>query len=64
MAVGDVLAQTGVVAVVDAVAGYALGPGSQLDLGTWVRPRLSGGRPVLIARRVEGRWVNADARTK
>lgn len=60
--VDDLLARTGIAAVIDLEHGEELEGEVRLDVGTWVRPRVIGGRPVMVARRVEGTWVNADAR--
>ncbi|HSR14351.1 MAG TPA: hypothetical protein VLL51_01265 [Gemmatimonadales bacterium] len=60
--VDEILACSGIAAVIDVDTGDPLAGGSRLDTGNWVRPRLIGGRPVLMARRHEGAWVNADAR--
>ncbi len=59
--VAGLLARTGITAVVD-TEGEPLEGAVRLDVGPWMRPRLVGGRPVVVARCVEGRWVNADAR--
>jgi hypothetical protein len=48
-------------AVVDADTGSPVPASAYVDTGDWVRPRLTGGRAVLVARREHGRWVNADA---
>ncbi len=64
MTVAEVLEQTGIADVIDAGERRSLGAASRLELGEWVRPRLIGGKPVLVARRYEGKWVNADTRSK
>jgi hypothetical protein len=63
MTVADVLSQTAIADVVDADVGESLAPANHVDLGDWVRPRLMDGRPVLVARLHEERWVNADSRS-
>jgi hypothetical protein len=63
MTVAEVLGRTAIADVVDEEK-EPLAHSSRLDLGDWVRPRLMGGRPVLVARRAEETWVNADARTR
>ncbi len=60
--VADLLDRTAVGRVVDEATGTGLEGGVIIDLGDWVRPRLLHGRPVVVARQVEGAWVNADAR--
>lgn len=62
--VAEVLAGTAIAEVVDVEQKEPLAPASKLDLRDWVRPRLMGGRPVLVVRRGEETWVNADSRTK
>lgn len=62
--VADLLHATGITDVVDHTDGESLQPTSRLDLGDWVRPRLMGGRPVLVARRDREGWVNADTHSK
>jgi hypothetical protein len=64
MSVADLFARTAIADVVDVEENAPLGPAGRLDLGDWVRPRLMGGRPVLMVRRAEETWVNADARSK
>ena len=64
MKVAVVLEQTGIVDVIDATGGGSLAPASTLDLGDWVRPRLVGGQPVLVAKLSREKWVNADSRKK
>jgi hypothetical protein len=61
-AVGDVLSQTAIAAVVDEATGYQLPAETVVDLGDWVRPRLIDRQPVLVATRDGERWSNADAR--
>jgi hypothetical protein len=60
--VTDLLGRTAISHVVDGATGSLLGGEVIIDVGNWVRPRLLHGRPVVVARRVEGTWVNADAR--
>ena len=43
--------------VVDAETGRPVPESASFDTGDWVRPRLAGGRAVLVARREHGRWV-------
>ena len=62
VSVDELMTRTGISAVLDVDHEEPLEGGVRLDVGQWVRPRLVGGRPVLVARREEGRWVNADAR--
>jgi hypothetical protein len=64
MSVAEILEQTGVVDVVDTTTRGSLAPASTLDLGDWVRPRLVGGQPVLVAKLSKEKWVNADSRKK
>jgi hypothetical protein len=64
MSVAEILEQTGVVVVVDTTTRGSLAPASTLDLGDWVRPRLVGGQPVLVAKLSKEKWVNADSRKK
>jgi hypothetical protein len=60
--VADLLDRTAISHVVDEATGTGLEGGVIIDLGDWVRPRLLHGRPVVVARQVEGAWVNADVR--
>jgi hypothetical protein len=60
--VADLLGRTAISHVVDEATGSGLDGGVIIDVGDWVRPRLLGGRPVVVARQVEGAWVNADVR--
>lgn len=60
--VADLLDRTAIWRVVDEATGTGLEGGVIIDVGDWVRPRLIHGRPVVVARQVEGAWVNADAR--
>jgi hypothetical protein len=53
--------RAGLADVVDEVTGSPLPDHTLVDTGDWVRPRLTGGRAILVARRHEERWVNADA---
>lgn len=62
--VAEVLYRTAVAEVVDLAGNAPPTPASRIDLGDWVRPRLIGGRPVLVARYTEGTWVNADAHSR
>lgn len=64
MSVREILDNTAISGVVDVGSGRSLEPGTLIDLGDWVRPRLLGGRPMLVARRSREGWVNADSRTK
>ena len=64
MSVAEVLEQTGIYDVVDTTTRGSIAPTSTLDLGDWVRPRLVGGRPVLVAKLSKEKWVNADSRKK
>lgn len=64
MTVGDILELTGITAIIDVVGEEPLPHTSRLDLGDWVRPRLMGGHPVLVAKRAREKWVNADSRKK
>lgn len=64
LSVAEVLDRTAIADVVDVEERIPLAPASRLDLGDWVRPRLMGGRPVLVVRRSEEMWVNADTRPK
>lgn len=61
--VDELLERTGISWVADD-AGEPLGGSCILDVGDWVRPRLVRGHPVLVARRDQEEWVNADARSK
>ena len=60
--VADILERTEIVATIDEADSTLLGPDIAVDLGDWVRPRLIGGRPVLVARHDGTRWMNADTR--
>jgi hypothetical protein len=51
----------GLAGVVDEATGSPLPDHALVDTGDWVRPRLVHGRAILVARRHEGRWTNADA---
>lgn len=64
MTVAEVLERTGIADVIDDKERRSLQPTNRLELGDWVRPRLLGGRPVLVARRGEEAWVNADTRSR
>ncbi len=61
--VSDLLERTAIAAVVDP-EGNPLERSAIINVGDWVRPRLIGGRPVLLARRSGKEWVNADTRSK
>jgi hypothetical protein len=60
--VAEVLDRVPGVTVVDERDGSSLDPGAILDTGEWLRPRVVGSAPVVVARRRRGRgtWVNAD----
>lgn len=60
--VAELIATTGIASVVDVDGWEPLEDEDRLDVGDWVRPRLIGGRPVMVARCEKGSWVNADAR--
>jgi hypothetical protein len=63
ISVDELLERTGI----ERVAGEddePLSGSSILDVGDWVRPRLVKGHPVLVARRDQEEWVNADSRPK
>ncbi len=64
MTIAEVLELTGIVEVVDLLAEESPQSTGKLDLGDWVRPRLIGGRPVVVATRAGEMWVNADCRKK
>jgi hypothetical protein len=64
MTVAEVLDRTAIAAIVDVEENAPLARTNKLELGEWVRPRLMGGRPVLTARRVREKWVNADSRPR
>jgi hypothetical protein len=64
MSVAEILEQTGIFDVVDTTTKGSIAPTSTLDLGDWVRPRLVGGQPVLVAKFSREKWVNADSRQK
>lgn len=63
--VDAVLAGAPITAVVDERDGTSVDGAAMLDTGDWVRPRLMGGRPVVVARPGDeaGVWINADRRT-
>jgi hypothetical protein len=63
MKVGDILAGSGVAAVVDAESGRPLSDDQMLDTRDWVRPRVIDHRPVVVAKRREAGWEHADTRT-
>ena len=60
--VADLVDRTAITSVVDEPTGTTLEGGVIIDVGDWVRPRLLHGQPVIVARHVEGTWVNADVR--
>ena len=60
--VADLVDRTAITSVVDEATGTTLEGGVIIDVGDWVRPRLLHGQPVVVARHVEGTWVNADVR--
>lgn len=64
VAVGTLRGLVPGLSIVEAGSGTALPSDDMLDTGGWVRPRLSGGIPVLLAERTEreGFWRNADER--
>jgi hypothetical protein len=62
MTAAEILSRSDITAVVDLATGESVPGDGRLDTGDWIRPRLVGGRPVLMARRDRGAWVNADAR--
>ena len=64
MTVAALLERTAIAEVVGADGATPPPSEAQLDLGDWVRPRLLAGRPVVVARRGTGRWVNADTRPR
>ena len=64
MTVADLIAATDIAAVVNVDGWEPLEAETSLDVGDWVRPRLIGGRPVVVARCEEGSWVNADTRRR
>lgn len=61
--VSDLLERTAIAAVVDQDR-TPLERSGIINVGDWVRPRLIGGQPVLVARRDGKDWVNADTRSK
>ena len=64
MTVADLIAATDIAAVVNVDGWEPLEAETSLDIGDWVRPRLIGGRPVIVAREEKGSWVNADTRRR
>ena len=60
--VADLVDRTAISHVIDEATGIGLEGGVMIDVGDWVRPRLVHSRPVVVARHVEGAWVNADVR--
>lgn len=61
--VSDLLARTAISSVVDQDR-TPLDQSGIINVGDWVRPRLMGGKPVLVAKRDGKGWVNADTRSK
>lgn len=61
--VAELLERTAITAVI-AQDQTPLEQSGIINVGDWVRPRLVGGRPVLVARRDGKGWVNADTRSK
>ncbi len=61
--VADLMKRTAVADVVD-TGHRPLERASRLNVGDWLRPRLIGGRPIVVARRDAEGWVNADSRSK
>jgi hypothetical protein len=64
MTVADLIAATDIAAVVNVDGWEPLEAETSLDVGDWVRPRLIGGRPVVVARLDHETWVNADVRPR
>ncbi len=60
--VAELVDRTAIQQVVDEATGTGLEGGVIIDVGDWLRPRLLHGRPAVVARHVEGAWVNADVR--
>jgi hypothetical protein len=61
--VSDLLDRTAITTVVDQ-DGTPLEGSGIINVGDWLRPRLVGGQPVLVATRNGKGWVNADTRPK
>jgi hypothetical protein len=61
--VDEILARSGV-ARVETREGDPLAPAAPVDTRDWVRPTLRDGRPVLVVREEEDRWVPAERRSK
>jgi tRNA(Ile2) C34 agmatinyltransferase TiaS len=61
--VAEIVSRSGTAAV-ETVDGKELGPDVAIDTRDWVRPALRGGRPVLLVREEDGRFVPADRRSK
>ena len=59
----DILKRTAISAVVDQNQ-TPLDQSGIINVGDWVRPRLIGGEPVLVAKHDGEGWVNADTRSK
>jgi hypothetical protein len=60
--VGEILRRCAAAAV-ETQDGRALAPDVEVDTRDWVRPSLRGGRPVLVVRREDGRWVPSESRS-
>jgi hypothetical protein len=60
LAVAALKSTAGLADVVDEETGASLPDHALVDTGDWVRPRLARGRAILVVRRHEERWVNAD----
>ena len=60
---GEILERSGVAAV-ETPDGRALAADARVDTRDWVRPSLRGGRPVLVVREEDGRWVPSERRSK
>ena len=63
--VGEAMARAPIAAIVEETTARPLDPAAILDTGDWVRPRLVGGRAVVVARptTTPGVWINVDHRT-
>jgi hypothetical protein len=61
--ISDLLERTAISAVVDQDR-TPLERSGIINVGDWIRPRLIGGEPVLVAKRDGKGWINADARSK
>jgi hypothetical protein len=60
---GEIIDRSGVAAV-ETVDGRALAAEARIDTRGWVRPSLRGGRPVLVVREEDGRWLPNERRSK